>query len=370
MPRFDPTRPYNDLPPLPPAAELETRAVLKLCIEARAALAELKQLAEAIPNPAVLANTIPLLEAQASSAIENIVTTTDKLFQLAQTEQAQADPATREALRYRAALNHGVRSLAQRPVCTATAVEVCRIIKDVALDVRRVPGTALANNRTGQIVYTPPEGEQLLHDKLADWERFLHSAEEADPLVRMAAGHYQFEAIHPFTDGNGRTGRVLNLVYLVQQGLLNQPVLYLSGYINQTKADYYRLLLAVTREQRWEDWLLYMLEAVRASAAWTTAKIQASRSLLEHTAQHVQRRADNIYSRELVELLFVQPYTRIGNLVDAGIAKRQTASVYLKQLADIGVLREYKVGREKLFLHPKFLRLLTQDDNDYDAYPG
>lgn len=370
MPPFDPQHPYNDLPPLPPAQTLETRPVLKLCIEARAAVAELKQLLEALPNPVVLMNTIPLLEAQASSEIENIVTTSDRLFQLAQTDQTQADPATREALRYRTALHHGVRSLVQRPICTATAVDVCRVIKDIDLDVRRVPGTTLTNNRTGEVIYTPPEGEALLREKLAGWERFLNTADDVDPLVRLAAGHYQFEAIHPFTDGNGRTGRVLNLLYLVEQGLLNQPVLYLSGYINRTKADYYRLLLQVTAEQRWDEWLSYMLEAVRWAAAWTVAKIQATRELLEHTVHYVQRRAEAVYTRELVELLFVQPYCRIGNLVDAGIAKRQTASVYLKQLVDIGVLQEHKVGREKLFLHPKFLRLLTQENNAFEPYSG
>ncbi|MEJ1298947.1 MAG: Fic family protein [Candidatus Sedimenticola sp. (ex Thyasira tokunagai)] len=368
MKPFAPEKPYNDLPPLPPTAELETRAVLKLCIEARAELAELKQLGESLPNPAVLINAIPLLEAQASSEIENIVTTSDRLFRFAEVGNNQIDADTKEALRYRTALYQGYQMLERRPLSTGVAVEVCSIIKDARLNIRRTPGTQLINDRTGEVIYTPPEGEALLRDKLANWERFLHQEEDIDPLVRMAAAHYQFEAIHPFTDGNGRTGRVLNLLYLVEQGLLNQPTLYLSGHINRTKADYYRLLLEVTTDERWEEWMLYMLDAIRQTAIWTGDKIRAAQALLEHTVQHVQKNATNIYSRELVEQLFVQPYCRIANLVDSGIAKRQTASVYLKLLCDIGVLEEHKVGREKLFLHPRFLTLLTRDNNEFEPY--
>ncbi|MDP2096490.1 MAG: Fic/DOC family N-terminal domain-containing protein, partial [Hydrogenophaga sp.] len=243
---WHPEQPHNQLSALPPAHELESRAVLKACIEARAALAELKQAAELIPNQAMLINTIPLLEAKDSSEIENIVTTTDQLFQYAQGHD-NADPATKEALRYRTALHQGFQSLKSRPLCTATAVEVCRTLKGVDMDIRRTPGTQLANDRTGEVVYTPPEGEARLRDMLANWERFLHNQTELDPLIRMAVGHYQFEAIHPFTDGNGRTGRVLNILYLIQEELLNLPILYLSRHVIAHKADYYRLLLSVTR---------------------------------------------------------------------------------------------------------------------------
>jgi Fic family protein len=367
---FKPTEPYNDLPPLPPKAELESRAVLKLCIEARAKLTELKLLGESLPNPAVLIHAIPLLEAQASSEIENIVTTSDQLFRFAEAGSQHSDPATKEALRYRSALRYGYQLLAERPMNTNLAVEVCSVIKDVRHDIRRTPGTQLVNDNTGEIIYTPPVGEALLREKLANWESFLHADDDIDPLVRMAVGHYQFEAIHPFTDGNGRTGRVLNLLYLVERGLLHQPTLYLSGHINRTKRDYYRLLLDVTVSESWEDWSLYMLEAIRETSIWTSNKVRATQALLEHTVQHVQSKASNIYTRELVEQLFVQPYCRIANLVDSGIAKRQTASVYLKQLCDAGVLEEHKVGREKLFLHPKFLTLLTRDSNEFDHYPA
>ncbi|PZR45773.1 MAG: addiction module protein, partial [Stutzerimonas stutzeri] len=221
---FEPERPYNSLPPLPPKAEIESRPILKACIGARAALGELKQAGGLLPNPTILINTIPLLEARASSEIENIVTTTDRLFRYAQSDrEGLADPATKEALRYRTALRQGVELLKNRPLSTATAVAVCQSLLSIELDIRRIPGTTLMNDATGEVVYTPPAGEARLRELLANWERFLHEADELDPLIRMAVGHYQFEAIHPFSDGNGRTGRILNLLFLMEQGLLDSP---------------------------------------------------------------------------------------------------------------------------------------------------
>lgn len=364
---WNPERAYNELPLLPPADEVETRAVLRRCITARAALAELKQAAALIPNPAVLINTLPLLEARASSEIENIVTTTDALFRHLD-NAAQADPATKEALRYSRALFEGYAALKQTPLNTRTAEQVCTTIKGVEMSVRRTPGTTLKNDATGVTIYTPPEGEALLRDKLANWERFLHNETELDPLIRMAVGHYQFEAIHPFTDGNGRTGRVLNSLFLIQEGLLALPILYLSRYIIQNKADYYRLMLQVTRENDWESWLLYLINGVEETANWTTAKIAAIRALSEHTAAYVREQLPKVYSHELVNLIFALPYCRISNVTEAGIAKRQTASQYLKQLVEIGVLTEVDAGKEKLFIHPKLMQLLTRDSNEFVLY--
>ncbi|MCQ8895732.1 Fic family protein [Limnobacter humi] len=364
---WHPEQPYNSLPPLPPATELETRAVLKRCINARAAVAALKQAAELIPNQSMLINIIPLLEAKDSSEIENIVTTTDRLFQFAQSDNA-ADSATKEALRYRTALHRGYRSLTTRPLCTATAVEICQTLKGADMDIRRTPGTKLANDKTGEVIYTPPEGEIVLRDLLANWERFLHNAEDIDPLIRMAVGHYQFEAIHPFMDGNGRTGRVLNILYLIEQDLLTLPILYLSRYIIANKADYYRLLLDVTRKQDWEAWVLFMLTAVEETARWTTAKISAIRLLADHTTAYVRETLPKIYSRELVDVIFEQPYCRIGNLVEKDIAQRQAASRYLKDLVGAGVLTEMQVGKEKVFIHPKLMALLIRDDNEFSFY--
>jgi len=360
---FNPTQPYNDLPHLPPKADLETRRVLKSCVEARAALAELKQAGALLPNQAILINTIPLLEARSSSEIENVVTTTDRLFRYADDDRA-ADPATKEALRYRTALREGYESPRRRPLSTNTAVEVCRRIKDVDVDVRRVPGTALVNGGTGKVIYTPPEGERRLRDLLENWEHYLHEPSEVDPLVRMAVMHYQFEAIHPFSDGNGRTGRILNLLYLVQCGLLDLPVLYLSRAIIARKVDYYRGLIDVTAKDRWEGWILFMLDAVHETARWTTSRIRAARDLIGITGDYIRMHDPKLYSHELVEAIFVQPYCRIGHLVDAGIAKRQTAPEHLKRLAKLGVLEEVKTGREKIFVFPQLLSVLAGETTD------
>jgi Fic family protein len=362
---------YNHLPPLPLDSKLgelaETLPILKACIPARAALAELKQAGELLPNQGLLINLLPLLEAQGSSEIENIVTTTDKLFQYAQ-EDSQADPMTKEALRYRTALYQGFTQLSSRPLCVTTALEICSTIKSVQMDVRKVPGTSLTNQATGEVIYTPPAGESIIRDLLSNWEAFLHNQDDVDPLIKMAMAHYQFEAIHPFIDGNGRTGRVLNILYLIDQHLLSAPILYLSRYIVANKQDYYRLLLNVTTKQEWQPWIIFMLNAVEQTAKWTTHKIAAARELIEHTTEHVRLQLPKIYSYELIQVIFEQPYCRIHNLVDSGLAKRQTASVYLKQLCDIGVLEEVQSGKEKLFVHPKFVTLMTKDSNQFSRY--
>ncbi|MGA8203026.1 MAG: Fic family protein [Woeseiaceae bacterium] len=371
MAEFDPKTPYNALPELPPPADqIETTEILKRCIDARVALAELKQAAELIPNSAVLVNALPLLEARASSEIENIVTTTDKLFEYVDINEDKADPATKEALRYRTALFEGTKMVRRKMLTVDMAIQICSIIKGVELDIRAESGTTLKSRISGEVIYTPPEGQKLLQSKLENWAAFMHEQTGIDPLVRMAVQHYQFEAIHPFVDGNGRTGRVLNILFLVDLGLLDSPILYLSRYIIQNKAAYYRLLQKVTKEQDWGSWIRFVLEGVEETCNWTTEKIKAIRELMEHTAQYTQAQLPKTYSWELVEVLFKQPYCRIGNLVDAGIAKRQTASVYLKQLCDIGVLKEFRSGRETLFVHPKYIELLTGEENIWVYYAG
>lgn len=361
-----PEQPFNALPLLPPKTDLETKAVLRECISARAALGELKQAAELIPNQAVLINTLPLLEAQASSEIENVITTTDRLFQYRELDD-HADAPTKEALRYSQALLQGFQSLRERPLATRSAEEICSLIKDKPMRVRNVPGTALARTN-GEIVYTPPVGEDLLRALLANWERYLHEARGTDPLIRMAAAHYQFEAIHPFTDGNGRTGRVLNSLFLISEDLLTLPILYLSRYIIKHKSDYYRLLREVTGKNAWEPWVLFMLKGVAETASWTVAKIGAIRRLQQQTTAHLRDTSPKIYSHELVNLIFELPYCRIQNVIARKIARRQTASVYLKELVRAGVLQEKAVGREKIFIHPKLMRLLTRDANDFAPY--
>ncbi len=372
--QWRPDRPYNGLPPLPPNIDLETKPVLKQCIRARAALAELKQAAELIPNSAILINTLPLLEARASSEIENIVTTADKLFRHLQAE-GTADPATREALRYRRALLEGFATLNDRPLCTRTAEAICTEIKGTEMSVRRVPGTALVNQMSNEVIYTPPATESRIRELLANWEQFLHAADPLhadtlDPLIRMSVAHYQFEAIHPFTDGNGRSGRILNSLYLVEQELLPMPILYLSRYITAHKSDYYRLLLEITRkndQSGWEPWLLFMLRGVEETATWTAAKISAIRDLSEEAVRLVRETLPKIYSRELIDVIFEQPYCRISNVVEADIAGRQAASRYLKALVSIKMLREQTFGREKLFVNVKLLDLLTHDEDGNDS---
>ncbi|MFM1815762.1 MAG: hypothetical protein RLZ98_2457 [Pseudomonadota bacterium] len=366
----DPKKPYNDLPLLPPDAEVETKAVLKKCVGARAALAELRLAGALIPDQSVLINTIPLLEAKDSSEIENIVTTNDALFREAGQADDAADPATKEALRYRAALYGGFKALQERPLTAKTAIEICGKITDIRMDVRRTPGTALKNTFTGEVIYTPPEGADKIRELLANWERYLHAEDDVDPLVRMAVLHYQFEAIHPFPDGNGRTGRILNILSLIHAGLLDTPTLYLSRYILRNKGDYYALLQGVTTRGAWEDWIVYMLSAVEQTATWTNHRIQAIRKLMDHTAEHVRQNAKGAYSHELIETVFAQPYTRIAHVTERGIAKRVSASKYLKELVDIGVLVEEKVGRDKLFIHRKYMDLLGRDDHEFERYPG
>ena len=371
MADFDPQKPYNDLPLLPPPAELiENTEILKKCIDARVALAELKQAAELIPNAAVLVNALPLLEARASSEIENIVTTTDKLFEFVDIAEDKADAATKEALRYRTALFEGSKMVQRRMLSMDMAIQICSTIKGVELDIRDDSGTRLSNRKTGAVIYTPPVGQKLLVEKLQNWADFMHQSTTIDPLVRMAVQHYQFEAIHPFTDGNGRTGRIMNILFLQQQGLLNSPILYLSRHIIQNKGEYYRLLNDVTHNQAWQAWVMYMLDGVEQTCIWTTDKIKAIRELMQHTSQYMQKQLPKTYSWELVEVLFKQPYCRINNLVAARVAKRQTASVYLKQLCDIGVLKEVKSGRETLFVHPKYIELLTGEENVWVYYAG
>jgi Fic family protein len=371
MTDFDPEIPYNSLPELPPPLEvIESTEILKKCIKARVALAELKQAAELIPNAAVLVNTIPLLEARASSEIENIVTTTDKLFEYADIAEDRADAATKEALRYRTALFEGSKMVLRGMLTTDMAIHICSTIKGLDLDIRSESGTKLKKRLTGEIIYTPPEGQKLLISKLDNWADFMHRQTEIDPLVRLAVQHYQFEAIHPFADGNGRTGRILNILFLVQHGLLNSPILYLSRYIIRNKGPYYQLLMNVTKEQDWSPWIMFILNGVEETCIWTTEKIKAIRELMEHTAEFVQHKLPKIYTWELVELLFKQPYCRIGNLVDTGIAKRQTASVYLKLLCEAGVLKEIKSGRENIFVHPKYIELLTGEENVWVFYSG
>ncbi|RJO79151.1 Fic family protein [Nocardia panacis] len=356
---WSPEVPYNELPPPPAADELETKAVLKAAIGANAALAQLDQAVVSIPNPTVLINAIPLLEAQASSEIENIVTTTDALFRHLE-DDAGADPATRETLRYRTALRIGFETTLDRGLTATTAVAVCSTIKDREMKVRAMPGTRIGNTATGAIAYSPPEGQDLIIEKLSEWERFVHADDGMDALVRMAVAHYQFEAIHPFSDGNGRTGRILNVLMLVEAGLLRLPVLYLSRYIIDTKHDYYRLLRSVTAEGSWEEWILYILTGIERTSRSTLRKIEDIRSLQDDFNRRAREASKGGSNSELQSILFEQPYCRIKTVVERCNVSRPTATAWLQDLVKAGLLQDLKVGRDRLFINREFLKLLVR----------
>jgi Fic family protein len=359
---LNPKVPYNDLPPLPPQVDVETKAILKKTITARSALAELKGLGETIPNQALLVDSLVLQEAKASSEIENIITTSDALFQALAATNRKTDAATKEVLRYREALWKGYSILKKRPVlATNLFIDIVQIIKEHSGGIRRVPGTAVVNAATGKVIYTPPEGETIIRDKLKNLEDFIHVQNDMDPLIKLAIIHYQFEAIHPFSDGNGRAGRIINILFLILNGLLDLPVLYLSKAIIEQKNDYYRLLRQVTETNQWEPWILFMLKAVEDTALFTRERIVAIRAIMAETTETARKALPaRVYSRELIELIFRQPYTKGQFIVDAGIAKRQTAAEYLKELEKIGILKPYKIGRETLYLNVKLYKLLSK----------
>lgn len=357
---FDPKKPYNDLPLLPPKAQIETATVLKKAISAARALGELKGLGRTIPNQAMLVDSLVLQEAKDSSAIENIVTTNDLLFRSYVANAGHVDPATKEVLRYREALWGGFESLKAQPVIsTDLLVNIVQKIKQNEAGIRNVAGTYIGNNITREAIYTPPDGEGVLRKKLDNLVRFMNTDVTLEPLVTLALIHYQFEAIHPFLDGNGRTGRVLGILFLTSKGLLDLPVLYLSRYIIKHKPLYYTLLRNVTENGAWESWIVYMLDAVEQMSIVTRDNIVMIRALLDETIGRVKTELPKIYSKELVETLFRQPYTKSRFLVEAGISERKTASTYLHELERIGILKSEKIGTEILYLNTRLYDLLS-----------
>lgn len=357
---YNPDVAYDALPELPPTADVESREVMRACVQAARALAEVKGAGEKIPNQAMLINAIPLQEAKLSSEVENIVTTQDDLFLGATDEASVKDPHTKEVLRYRAALRLGYERLRGQPLDLGLIRAVCSTLLDEDVQFRPAgKGVRIFNHATGRTAYTPPMGGPNMFSKLENLESYLLAEDGPDPLIRMAVAHYQFEAIHPFSDGNGRTGRILNILYLLHTGLLDIPVLYMSRFILGNKQNYYQLLQSVTKDGAWEPWLLYMLRGVEQTASWTTSRIDAIRELFDSTVELCRGEAPKIYSKELMELVFSQPYCKIAFLVESGIAKRQTASEYLQELQRIGILEPEKRGREVVYKHPALIEVLS-----------
>ena len=358
---FDKGLPYNDLPDLPPNVEVETGATLKMAIRANKAMAELRISGHLIPNQAILVQALGLSEAKLSSEIENIVTTNDELYRAFADETTNIDAATKEVLLYKDALWHGYHALSvkKRLLTTPLFVELVQILKNSGQGIRKIPGTKLVN-ASGKVMYTPPEGEEIIRNKLSHLEKFIYTDSTLDPLIQMALIHYQFEAIHPFLDGNGRTGRILNILFLIEKGLLDIPVLYLSRYIISNKTAYYNGLRKVTEENDWESWVLYILKGLEETAIATREQIVMIHRLIQDTAAAVRSKLPNIYSKDLIEVLFRSPYCKIQFLEEAEIAKRQTASTYLKQLEEAGILRGLKSGRDIYYVNDAFLKILTR----------
>lgn len=353
---FDRNVPYNDLPLLPPRQEVETKAVLKLTTKANLALSELKNKALLLPNQDVLIHSLTLFEAKDSSEIEGIFTTHDKLFQADVLGEAKLDATTKEVVHYRRALWKGAELIKHKPLSTNIFISIFQSIKHSSEEIRKTSGTKIASP-VGQVIYTPPEGEDLLRRLLHNLEQFINNdgvpevARDMDALIKMAILHYQFEAIHPFSDGNGRTGRILNILYLMQEGLLRSPILFLSRYIIENKDGYYKGLKAVTEDNAWEEWILYMLRAIESTSWQTIKKIDRIVEGIDHFIEELRNKVPKLCSKELVELLFMQPYCRIKDVEEAGIAKRVTASNYLATIEEIGLIRSFKFGTERIFVN-------------------
>jgi cell filamentation protein, protein adenylyltransferase len=360
---FNKEKPYNDLPPLPPKAELETKAILKNAIDANRALSELKGIANTIPNQSILISTLPVQEARSSSEIENVITTNDKLYEAIASSANNYDSQTKEVLRYREALWEGYNQLNKRGILTTNLlIRIYQIIKETDAGIRVTPGTKISNSK-GEIVYTPPEGENIIREKLANLEKFIHDEDDLDDLIKLALIHYQFEAIHPFTDGNGRTGRIINVLYLILKKRLDLPILYLSKFIIENKNRYYELLRGVTEKNNWEEWIVYILNAINETARYTGKKILQVKDLFDKTVEEAKEKLPSrVYSKELIEVIYSQPYCKTEFVVNAGIAKRQTAADYLKELENAGFLISKKVGKEVLYLNNKLINLITQKE--------
>ncbi|PIX04041.1 MAG: addiction module protein [Gallionellales bacterium CG_4_8_14_3_um_filter_54_18] len=351
----------STIKPLPLEQDIETKAVLKKLARAHQALAELKGVVASIPNQSILISTLSLQEAKDSSAIENIITTHDDLYRSDSATRQFVTVAAKEVHNYATALRNGFEQVKRTGLLTNNDIlEIQASIEESRAGFRRLPGTALKNDLTGVTVYTPPQHPDEIIALMSNLERFIN--EDAlcdwDVLTKMAVIHHQFESIHPFYDGNGRTGRIINILYLVQHDLLGSPVLYLSRYINQNKADYYRLLQATRDTDNWEDWLLFMLEGVEQTACQTTALVRDIKLLMQQYKHRLRNELPKIYSQDLINNLFRHPYTKIEFLAAELQVVRQTAARYLDEVAALGLLSKHKVGKENYYLNDALSQLL------------
>ncbi len=361
MSNFDRFQPYNELPLLPPLVDIQTPKVLKKVISTSRALAQLNGALLALPNPTLFLDTIHLREAKASSEIENIITTNDHLFKSFVADLKQGDASTKEVLYYKNALWAAFAELEKKPIITTNlCIKIVQNIKQSTASIRTTAGTTLSNP-WGEVIYTPPSGADIIRDKLANWEKFVNEdSDDIDPLIKMAVMHYQFEAIHPFADGNGRTGRILLLLYLKLTGLLAVPALYLSEYIIQHKTLYYQRLRGVTEQNDWEAYLLYMLDMVEKTAAAALQRLNEIIKLMEQTAASIQTLLPKVYSKDLIEIIFRLPYTKRQYLINKNIGTPKTVGNYLAELEKSGFLKSQKIGKEKIYINQALLQILEK----------
>lgn len=356
--------PFNELPLLPPDnSKIETIAILRQALKSSIALAELKGLVYTLPNPSILLNAVILKEARMSSEIENVITTHDKLYQALSVSATSkhVDHSTKEVLRYREAMLAGFNMIIQKGFLNTNGViAIQEILEENKTGLRKLHGTALKNVITGEVIYTPPDDYDTILLLMKNLEVYMNETNVISPLIKLAVQHYQFESIHPFYDGNGRTGRIINVLYLCLNGLLDSPILYLSDYIIKHKADYYRLLGEVKMNDNWEDWILFMLRAVEETAKQTNNQIKSINKLFLKLQNKIKEDAPKLYNKELLELLFEQPYCKIEFLVDRLKISRVTASKYLKGLEKIGILQSKKIWKETLYINIELFELLKE----------
>ncbi len=353
------------IPDLPLPQDVETKRVLKKLNEASRSLAELKGKEETLPNQGILIDTLALQEAQASSEIENYVTTQDQVFQLGpQSFGQRLDPNEKEVARYRDALKCGYSKLQSSDglLTNNTLIEMYQVLKDKSDGFRTTPGTALAHDRTKEIVYIPPQHPDEVTMHMGALERYINELDldDLDPLLRMAIIHHQFESIHPFSDGNGRIGRILNVLYLVKMGLLRTPSLYLSRYITRNKSDYYRLLQTTRDTGNWEDWVLYMLTGIDEIARETTWLIEQIKAQMSELKITLRTDFASMYSQDLLNNLFRHPYTKISYVMDELSCSRPTATRYLAELHKAGILGRIKSGRDVYYINGPLVDLFWQ----------
>jgi len=359
MSNFDRKTPYNDLPLLPPKADIETKNILRKTILAGRALAQLNGALQNLPKPTLFLDTIYLQEAKSSSEVENIITTNDELYKSFVADLKVEHTATKEVLSYKEALWLGLEELKTKPfITTNLCIKIVQCIKQNTASIRITPGTTLGTPQ-GDVIYTPPSGETVIREKLANWEKFINEDNRIDPLIKMVLMHYQFEAIHPFADGNGRTGRILLLLYLKLSGLLDILAIYLSEYIIQNKTAYYQALRSVTEKDDWENYIIYMLDMIEVTSANGLERLIKITATMDKTAEEIKKELPKVYSKDLIEILFRLPYTKRQHLIDENIGNPKTVGNYLVALEENGFLKSIKVGKEKLYLNQRLLDIFT-----------